>query len=152
MPALGGYWLSPRRMASTATSFNSSGPSVSGKPWPRLTEPVARASSDMVAKMVVVKGRSRRASCVSPCPTATIVPVASGAAYRRAWTVLSIANFNMHCGMDGWGRPYDYLGAITSFGTDVIVLQEAWTNDGRGHGTGGGGGGRAVASPPSPTC
>jgi endonuclease/exonuclease/phosphatase family metal-dependent hydrolase len=41
--------------------------------------------------------------------------------------VLRIANFNMHCGMDGRGRPYDYLGAITSLGADVIVLQEAWT-------------------------
>ena len=27
-------------------------------------------------------------------------------------TVLSIANYNMHCGMDGWGRPYDYTRAI----------------------------------------
>ncbi len=44
--------------------------------------------------------------------------------------MLSIANFNMHCGMDGWGRPFDYLGAIESFGTDVIVLEEAWTADG----------------------
>jgi endonuclease/exonuclease/phosphatase family metal-dependent hydrolase len=41
--------------------------------------------------------------------------------------VLSVTNFNMHCGMDGWGRPFDYLGALASFGTDVIVLEEAWT-------------------------
>ena len=27
-------------------------------------------------------------------------------------TVLSIANYNMHCGMDGWGRPFDYVAAI----------------------------------------
>ena len=31
-PALGGYWLRPSRMAATATSRSSSGPSVSGKP------------------------------------------------------------------------------------------------------------------------
>ena len=61
MPALGGYWLCPSRMAATASSRSSSGPSVSGKPWPRLTAPVAVASSDMVAKIVVVKGRRRRA-------------------------------------------------------------------------------------------
>jgi endonuclease/exonuclease/phosphatase family metal-dependent hydrolase len=45
-------------------------------------------------------------------------------------TVLSIANFNMHCGIDGWGRPYDYAAAITSLGTDVVVLEEAWTHEG----------------------
>jgi endonuclease/exonuclease/phosphatase family metal-dependent hydrolase len=48
--------------------------------------------------------------------------------------VLSIANFNMHCGMDGRGRPYDYLGAITSLNADVIVLQEAWTSAGEATG------------------
>jgi endonuclease/exonuclease/phosphatase family metal-dependent hydrolase len=41
--------------------------------------------------------------------------------------VLSIANYNMHCGMDGWGRPYDYLAAIAALDADVIVLEEAWT-------------------------
>ena len=41
--------------------------------------------------------------------------------------MLSIANYNMHCGMDGWGRPYDYVAAIASFEADIIVLEEAWT-------------------------
>jgi endonuclease/exonuclease/phosphatase family metal-dependent hydrolase len=45
-------------------------------------------------------------------------------------TVFSIANFNMHCGMDGWGRPFDLLEAVSSLGTDVIVLEEAWTAEG----------------------
>jgi endonuclease/exonuclease/phosphatase family metal-dependent hydrolase len=45
-------------------------------------------------------------------------------------TVLSIANFNMHCGIDGWGRPYDHGAAITALGTDVIVLEEVWAPDG----------------------
>jgi len=44
--------------------------------------------------------------------------------------VLSIANYNMHCGMDGWGRPYDYVGAISALDADVIVLEEAWTTEG----------------------
>jgi endonuclease/exonuclease/phosphatase family metal-dependent hydrolase len=44
--------------------------------------------------------------------------------------VLSIANFNMHCGMDGRGRPFDYVGSIASFGTDVVVLEESWTTSG----------------------
>jgi endonuclease/exonuclease/phosphatase family metal-dependent hydrolase len=44
--------------------------------------------------------------------------------------VLSVANFNMHCGMDGWGRPFDYIGAMASFDADVIVLEEVWTVSG----------------------
>ena len=87
---------------------------------------VPSANSDMVAKMVVVKACSRRVSCASRGATATMVPTAFWLAYRRA-TVLSIANYNMHCGMDGWGRPYDYVAAIAALDADVIVLEEAWT-------------------------
>jgi endonuclease/exonuclease/phosphatase family metal-dependent hydrolase len=32
--------------------------------------------------------------------------------------------------MDGWGRPYDYVGRIAGFGADVIVLEESWTTAG----------------------
>jgi endonuclease/exonuclease/phosphatase family metal-dependent hydrolase len=52
--------------------------------------------------------------------------------------VLTIVNYNMHCGMDGWGRPYDYVAAIESFGADVIVLEEAWTTFGEEGGATGG--------------
>ena len=48
--------------------------------------------------------------------------------------MLSIANYNMHCGMDGWGRPYDYVSAVRALDADVIVLEEAWTTDGDGGG------------------
>ena len=41
--------------------------------------------------------------------------------------MLTIVNYNMHCGMDGWGRPYDYVAAIESFEADVVVLEESWT-------------------------
>ncbi len=34
------------------------GPSVSGKPWPRLTAPVSTASADISAKIVVPKPAS----------------------------------------------------------------------------------------------
>jgi endonuclease/exonuclease/phosphatase family metal-dependent hydrolase len=44
--------------------------------------------------------------------------------------VLSIANYNMHCGMDGWGRRYDFVAAIAALEADVIVLEEAWTAEG----------------------
>src|SRR5271170_159118 len=86
----------------------------------------------MVAKMVVVKACSRRLNCASGGATATMVPTALWRAYRRGATVLSIANYNMHCGMDGWGRPYDYVAAIASLNADVIVLEEAWTAGGAG--------------------
>ncbi len=45
-PCAGGYWLPrPSSMARIAASFTSCGPSVSGKPCPRFTEPVATASA-----------------------------------------------------------------------------------------------------------
>jgi len=78
---------------------------------------------------VVVKGCSRRVRCASLGATVTIVPTAFSLAYRLA-TVLSIANFNMHCGMDGWGRPYDYLAAIADLDADIVVLEESWTAEG----------------------
>jgi endonuclease/exonuclease/phosphatase family metal-dependent hydrolase len=43
--------------------------------------------------------------------------------------VLTVANFNMHSGIDGWGRPYDFLDACRSLGADVLVLEEAWTSN-----------------------
>ena len=45
-------------------------------------------------------------------------------------TVLTVTNYNMHCGMDGWGRPYDYVAEISAFGGDVIALEESWTTEG----------------------
>src|SRR5215813_1103179 len=54
MPSPGGYWLcAPSWMAATAACSTSAGPSVSGNPWPRLTLPVATASADISAKIVV---------------------------------------------------------------------------------------------------
>jgi hypothetical protein len=51
--------LCPSRIAAIAASAISVGPSVSGKPWPRFTEPVASARADISAKMVVPKPCSR---------------------------------------------------------------------------------------------
>jgi endonuclease/exonuclease/phosphatase family metal-dependent hydrolase len=48
--------------------------------------------------------------------------------------VLTVVNYNMHCGMDGWGRPYDYVSVTESFGADVLVLEEAWTSSDDGDG------------------
>jgi len=44
-----------RGVSSTAASSMARGPSVSGKPCPRLIEPVAVASADISAKIVVPK-------------------------------------------------------------------------------------------------
>ena len=43
--------------------------------------------------------------------------------------VLTVANFNMHCGVDGWGRRFDHVAACRELKADVIVLEEAWTPD-----------------------
>ena len=39
---------------------------------------------------------------------------------------LSVASFNTHAGMDGWGRPYDLVDACRRLDADVIVLQETF--------------------------
>jgi endonuclease/exonuclease/phosphatase family metal-dependent hydrolase len=50
--------------------------------------------------------------------------------------VLTVANFNMHAGVDGWGRPFDPIAACATFDADVIVLEESWTSDADGPGSG----------------
>src|SRR5215218_212633 len=57
-PIIGGYWFQPSTTASAALRRTSSGPGSSGKPCPRLTAPVSRASRDMTSNTVV--GRSAR--------------------------------------------------------------------------------------------
>jgi endonuclease/exonuclease/phosphatase family metal-dependent hydrolase len=41
------------------------------------------------------------------------------------------ASFNVHAGVDGWGRPHDVLGLCRLLDADVLVLQESWRPDGR---------------------
>jgi endonuclease/exonuclease/phosphatase family metal-dependent hydrolase len=43
--------------------------------------------------------------------------------------VLTVANFNMHCGIDGWGRPFDFVAACAALEADVLVLEETWLPD-----------------------
>jgi endonuclease/exonuclease/phosphatase family metal-dependent hydrolase len=38
-----------------------------------------------------------------------------------------VASFNVHCGVDGWGRPFDVVDACRRLDADVLVLQETWT-------------------------
>ncbi len=135
MPPPGGYWFRPSRMAATAISRSSSGPSVSGKPCPRLTAPVSVASSDMVAKMVVVNGRRRRARYASPVATATIVPVA------RRWPPIVGGHRAQHRQLQHALRDGRVGQALrlcrrhrAPSTADVIVLEESWTTEGRAEG------------------
>ncbi|MGH8988853.1 MAG: endonuclease/exonuclease/phosphatase family protein [Acidimicrobiales bacterium] len=38
----------------------------------------------------------------------------------------SVATFNAHAGVDGWGRPYDVVAACRLIDADVLVLEENW--------------------------
>src|SRR5579863_6352759 len=149
-PGPGGYWLSPRRMAATAASATSAGPSVSGNPCPRLTDPVATASAVISAKIVVANGASR-----PPAEVADMAAIVPGARLplvgpprlgttRRGGPIVgaavhdpdphrspsfSVATFNAHAGTDGWGRPYDVVAACRAIDADVLVLEENWAPD-----------------------
>lgn len=45
-------------------------------------------------------------------------------------TDLLVATFNVHAGIDGWGRPYDAVAACRSLDADVLVIEENWNDDG----------------------
>lgn len=38
-----------------------------------------------------------------------------------------VATFNVHAGVDGWGRPYDVVGACRRIDADVLVIEEDWS-------------------------
>ena len=42
-------------------------------------------------------------------------------------TTFVVANFNLHAGIDGWGRPFDVVAACRGIGADLLVLEECWT-------------------------
>jgi endonuclease/exonuclease/phosphatase family metal-dependent hydrolase len=46
-----------------------------------------------------------------------------------------VASFNVHMGIDGWGRPYDLLAECEALDADIVVLQEAWSPDDGSPGT-----------------
>jgi endonuclease/exonuclease/phosphatase family metal-dependent hydrolase len=50
--------------------------------------------------------------------------------------VLTVANFNMHAGIDGWGRPFDFMAACRRLDADIVMLEEVWTGDDDGPGGG----------------
>jgi endonuclease/exonuclease/phosphatase family metal-dependent hydrolase len=40
-----------------------------------------------------------------------------------------VASFNVHMGVDGWGRPFDLVEECAALDADILILQEAWTDD-----------------------
>ncbi len=42
---------------------------------------------------------------------------------------VTLATFNIHMGVDGWGRPHDIAGRCRILDADVYVLQENWAPD-----------------------
>ena len=39
----------------------------------------------------------------------------------------TVASFNLHGGVDAWGRRFDAVGSAERLGADVLFLQECWT-------------------------
>ena len=48
---------------------------------------------------------------------------------------LVLATFNVHLGVDGWGRPFDVIEECAGLGADVLVMQESWGADSGGRST-----------------
>lgn len=43
---------------------------------------------------------------------------------------MRVATFNLHAGVDGWGRPTSALEVIKALDADVLILPELWRGDG----------------------
>jgi endonuclease/exonuclease/phosphatase family metal-dependent hydrolase len=46
-----------------------------------------------------------------------------------AVTEVVVASWNVHSGVDGWGRPFDVVGGCRALDADVLVLLETWHPD-----------------------
>lgn len=42
---------------------------------------------------------------------------------------MRVATFNLHAGVDGWGRPTKVLDHVVSLNADVLILPELWRSD-----------------------
>jgi endonuclease/exonuclease/phosphatase family metal-dependent hydrolase len=40
-----------------------------------------------------------------------------------------VATFNLHAGIDGWGRTFDVVAACAELDADVVVLEENWADE-----------------------
>ena len=60
---------------------------------------------------------------------------AGSAAGSGTRDTVRVASFNVHMGVDGWGRPYDLVDECAALDADILILQEAWTPDDGSPGT-----------------
>ena len=72
-------------------------------------------------------------------PRAALTRMAGPGDGRRS---LTLATFNVHMGVDGWGRPSTWSAACAGLDADVLVMQESWAPDGGDPSTAGAGGRR----------
>ena len=42
---------------------------------------------------------------------------------------MRVATFNLHAGVDGWGRPTRVLDHVVDLDADVLILPELWRGD-----------------------
>jgi endonuclease/exonuclease/phosphatase family metal-dependent hydrolase len=43
--------------------------------------------------------------------------------------VVRVATFNLHAGVDGWGRPTNVLDHVVSLNADILILPELWRSE-----------------------
>ncbi len=53
-----------------------------------------------------------------------------GPKFESVSNEITVATYNIHAGIDAWGRRFDALDAIVSLDADVYILQECWTKEG----------------------
>ncbi len=70
----------------------------------------------------------------APLPSGGVEPAGPVGSIRPGET-LTIGTFNLHMGVDGWGRPFDVVAECAALDADILVLQESWTPDGGAPGT-----------------
>ena len=42
---------------------------------------------------------------------------------------MRVATFNLHAGVDGWGRPTQVLDVVKGLDADIMILPEIWRGD-----------------------
>ena len=42
---------------------------------------------------------------------------------------LTLATFNVHMGVDGWGSPFDVVAECAALDADILIMQESWAPD-----------------------
>ncbi|HVX23552.1 MAG TPA: endonuclease/exonuclease/phosphatase family protein [Acidimicrobiales bacterium] len=63
-----------------------------------------------------------------PAPTAPTAPGAPEPAVPEPGRLV-VASFNLHAGIDGWGRPFDTVAVLAGLDADLIAVQEDWIPD-----------------------